>query len=224
MESNISDISQYFDENDQSKIIKSFTSHKQKLDGIVHKIREHSSDCVSQKSHSSHKSWTSFRLKRAQLKLEHLKSTQELERKRQELCAQQNEVQRQLDILCLENEIAQSEIDDGSSSGEYGTVDLFPNIVDSNQQKVKTYLDGLPSQPLRAEAKPLIEHADREKNRVRSPTPKSDGELQDMLRTFTNSVQENLSLPKPELLHFSGNPADYTKFIHNFDTNIESRV
>lgn len=228
LELNITDISQYFDEKEQSEITKSFSCHKQRLDGILHKIREHSSDCASQKSHSSsHKSRHSLHLERAQLKLEHLKSKQNLERKRQELCAQQNEVQRQLEILCLENEIAQSEMDDGSSSGEYGTVDYFPNNVESSQQKVKAYLDGLPSQPLRAEAKPFVGRNDTEyacRVKDRSPTPKSDGELQNIFRTFTNTIQENLSLPKPELLNFSGNPVDYTKFIHNFDTNIESRV
>ncbi|XP_060589840.1 uncharacterized protein LOC132744996 [Ruditapes philippinarum] len=36
--------------------------------------------------------------------------------------------------------------------------------------------------------------------------------------------QNVYGLPKPELIKFSGNPADYCKFISNFETNIEARV
>jgi hypothetical protein len=39
-----------------------------------------------------------------------------------------------------------------------------------------------------------------------------------------NNVSFQMSLPKPELLSFSGNPIDYNKFIHNFNTNICAKV
>ena len=44
------------------------------------------------------------------------------------------------------------------------------------------------------------------------------------LQTMASTIQESFNLPKPDILTFSGNPADYCKFIKNFETNIESRV
>ncbi|XP_053400462.1 uncharacterized protein LOC128557274 [Mercenaria mercenaria] len=37
-------------------------------------------------------------------------------------------------------------------------------------------------------------------------------------------LQEGFNLPKPELLAFNGSVIDYTKFIKNFETNVESKV
>ena len=45
-------------------------------------------------------------------------------------------------------------------------------------------------------------------------------------QTFSNwaCISEHLSLPKPDLLTFSGNAKDYFKFITNFETNLASKV
>jgi hypothetical protein len=39
-----------------------------------------------------------------------------------------------------------------------------------------------------------------------------------------NNVSFEMSVPKPELLSFSGNPMDYNKFIHSLNTNICAKV
>ncbi|CAG2222474.1 unnamed protein product [Mytilus edulis] len=41
---------------------------------------------------------------------------------------------------------------------------------------------------------------------------------------LASTLQEGFNLPKPELLTFDGKPINYTKFIKNFETNVESRV
>ncbi|XP_052229903.1 uncharacterized protein LOC127843992 [Dreissena polymorpha] len=41
---------------------------------------------------------------------------------------------------------------------------------------------------------------------------------------LASALHDGFSLPKPELFNFSGKPIDYSKFVENFDTNIESRV
>lgn len=46
------------------------------------------------------------------------------------------------------------------------------------------------------------------------------GDQQSMYQLVVNS----LSLPKPEILTFSGDPMDYIRFIHNFETNVSSRL
>ncbi|XP_055998880.1 uncharacterized protein LOC130047581 [Ostrea edulis] len=37
-------------------------------------------------------------------------------------------------------------------------------------------------------------------------------------------LQEGFNLPKPEILSFDGSPMNYTKFIKNFETNIENKI
>ncbi|CAC5413505.1 unnamed protein product [Mytilus coruscus] len=41
---------------------------------------------------------------------------------------------------------------------------------------------------------------------------------------LASTLEEGFNLPKPELLTFDGKPINYSKFIKNFETNVESRV
>ncbi|CAG2256055.1 unnamed protein product [Mytilus edulis] len=41
---------------------------------------------------------------------------------------------------------------------------------------------------------------------------------------LASTLHEGFNLPKPELLTFNGTPLDYSKFIRNFETNIEGRI
>ena len=54
-------------------------------------------------------------------------------------------------------------------------------------------------------------------------TPVSTEEVLLKIASTLQYVQRNSTLPKQELLTFSGNPLDYTKFIHNFETFIASQ-
>lgn len=41
---------------------------------------------------------------------------------------------------------------------------------------------------------------------------------------LASTLHEGFNLPKPELFTFSGKPTEYSKFVKNFETNIESKV
>lgn len=41
---------------------------------------------------------------------------------------------------------------------------------------------------------------------------------------LASTLQEGFNLPKPELLTSDGKPIDYSKFITNFETHVESRI
>ncbi|CAC5389636.1 unnamed protein product [Mytilus coruscus] len=41
---------------------------------------------------------------------------------------------------------------------------------------------------------------------------------------LASTLHEGFNLPKPELFTFNGTPFDYSKFIRNFETNIEGRI
>ncbi|KAH3882286.1 hypothetical protein DPMN_006220 [Dreissena polymorpha] len=166
---------------------------------------------------SSQKTASSTLRKRqlAELKLAQTKRRLEMERRRIELelqqKLQQTELQQQIEIQALEDRIARSEIcydSDSQLSGnsdDKGSNKVNPVLqVDTkSSQEVTDYITGL-----RADADPSDRQAD----------------VYRIFRDMTISVQESLNLPKPEILTFSGNPADYSKFIQNFETNIECRV
>ena len=59
---------------------------------------------------------------------------------------------------------------------------------------------------------------------VLQPTKSSSSDLNDGLKLMAATINEGFNLPKPNILSFSGNPADYCKFICSFETNIEQRV
>ena len=44
------------------------------------------------------------------------------------------------------------------------------------------------------------------------------------VKSLAETMHEGINLPKPEILHFNGNPRDYTKFMTCFDANIECQV
>ncbi|KAH3711811.1 hypothetical protein DPMN_071485 [Dreissena polymorpha] len=148
----------------------------------------------------------------AELKLAQTKRRLEIERRRTELGLQQKlqqtELQQQIEIQALEDRIARSEIcfDSDSqlsgNSGDKGSNKAIPVLqvdAQSSQEKVTDYIRGL-----RAEADP----SDRQADVYRG------------FRDMTISVQESLNLPKPEILTFSGNPADYSNFIRNFGCRV----
>lgn len=61
--------------------------------------------------------------------------------------------------------------------------------------------------------------------RVRiTETSQQTGDIESAFEKLASALQEGFTLPKPELLTFSGNSIDYCKFIKNFETNVESRV
>lgn len=55
-------------------------------------------------------------------------------------------------------------------------------------------------------------------------TSQQTGDIESAFEKLASALQEGFTLPKPELLTFSGNSIDYCKFIKNFETNVESRV
>ena len=54
---------------------------------------------------------------------------------------------------------------------------------------------------------------------------KSDGKVdQTDIAQLVQGMMLAINIPKPDLLSFSGDPADYSGFIKNFDVNISSKV
>lgn len=54
-----------------------------------------------------------------------------------------------------------------------------------------------------------------------SPVPPSQN---DPVQILASAIQEKLSLPKTDILTFSGNPLDYHKFVYNFDATVANSV
>ncbi len=81
-------------------------------------------------------------------------------------------------------------------------------LAQSTQQK------GLHSGPLLSStAIPQIEFA-------AEPAPSAN----ELLSTLVTAITERNEMPRPEIITFDGNPIDYFRFTHSFDTNISART
>lgn len=201
---------------EQLEINRSSEQLKERLDGLLSQTRPRSEveirsalsvhSCIS-KSSSKRKP------ELAQLKLAQAKRRQELEKRQQDLENQQADIRRQLELQSLENEIELSELDENSNLGSHSSVHssyVLPQDIEPAQERTKDYVRSLPNSV-----------SDNNKSFHMSA---NNVDLLNGFISMTDRVQESLNLPKPEILAFSGNPADYCKFISNFETNIDSRV
>lgn len=175
-------------------------------------IYEHGGSEITENTRSSSKK----RRQLAELKLVQTQKRHELQRKIQELNNQQAEMQRELELQSVQDQLARSEFDDdsdsGSSTSECVRAPVLPGNSISSEEKVQSYVDQLEQPGITANTGSYGQKT------------ACDAELYQGLKAMTVSVQESLNLPKPELFTFNGNSADYSKFVRNFETNIESRV
>jgi hypothetical protein len=181
-------------------------------DSMASSVSENGGSELTENSRSSSKR----RRQLAELKVDQTRKRHELQRKMQELNNQQAELQRELELLSVQDQLARSELDDendsGSSPSERVRKSVLPEKTLRSQEKVQEYVDQIAQTKLTTETEPLVQR------------PICDAQFFQGLKAMTVSVQESLNLPKPELFTFNRNPANYSQFICNFETNIESRI
>ena len=137
------------------------------------------------------------RKRKAVTRLQHLKQQQALERKRAEKERESEELQRELELQTARHEVELAIID----------------VEEEEAHNVDEPRKSLPLPDLSAPEDKVIDYI---RNCERDLNKTND-------KSCVNS-QDIYCLPKPELLKFNGNPADYCKFISNFETNVEARV
>ncbi|XP_045214465.2 uncharacterized protein LOC123564751 [Mercenaria mercenaria] len=224
-EKELSDID-VFDQEQQTQLQRSCRQSLQELDLILEQVSQRigaiDETLSLTRSQSRHSAAPSERKRqRAELKLAHIRRRQDLERRQQDLEFQQAEIRREMEKIAVENDLARIEIEDDSGSSSSNSVAsnnvILPEMRQSAREKTEAYVRSIP------DVTPTL--GQPELNVVAASNPKpSDNDLFNGFMAMTSSVQESLNLPKPELLTFSGNPADYCKFIKNFETNIEMRL
>ncbi|XP_045209072.2 uncharacterized protein LOC123560989 [Mercenaria mercenaria] len=144
---------------------------------------------------SSHNSAAS-RKRKAELRLRQIQEKQELERKSEEL-------RRELELQTARHEVERPDIEDEESDNDEGMDYLSLPDGSSPDNKVGDYVN---------------------KCSKDVPFQGNSDKLCDNVPPVQFGVQDFHGLPKPELIKFNGNPADYCKFLSNFETNIETRV
>jgi len=211
----VSDLSAY-SEIDQADVRASHTRLKNEFAALQPRLQEivdMEGSIPAPTSKASSRS--SKRRQLAEQKLQQLRRLQDLER-------QQQELQRNVELQIAQDEVDNAALEDSDSGSSQTGSDGRPGDtglpVTSLQDKVADYVrsisvNDVKQSQLNPEAVPFSLDGSRPNLDVLAG-----------FKQFTDSVQETLHLPKPELLTFSGNPSDYCKFISNFETNLESRV
>lgn len=149
------------------------------------------------RSGSSVSSYTSTvsHKRKAEMRLRQLQEKQELERRTEEL-------RMVRELQAARHEVERAELEDEEPNDD-SSEDSLPLPDTSPENKVRDYINKC------GKDLPLNEKTDRVCDNV--PSNKMN-------------IQDLYGLPKPELIKFSGNPADYCKFLSNFETSIEARV
>ncbi|KAH3807635.1 hypothetical protein DPMN_135982 [Dreissena polymorpha] len=137
-------------------------------------------------SETSRRSDIQLRVSLAEHKLSILKQRQEIEK-------QQRDLEMQLKRLELEAEAEEARLELSVLSGSEGRNQLDRDSVRSESRRVP-------------EQAPLEVPTDRH---LLQPTKSSNSDLNEGLKLMAATINEGFNLPKPNILSFSGNPADY---------------
>ena len=203
---------------DQATITDVYTHASANTESLFERADDWLKQCASVKSSKagSHASSKSSTIKRqlAEQKIDQVKRRQQLERRQRDLNAQQAAVRDELELEALNNQLQNSETEDSDSSDTSSLTSDSYNSVDN----------GLPKSQINANEK--VRRYVKTMNPEAQPYEQTshDTDLLSEIKNMSARVQEGISLPKPELLTFNGNPADYCKFIRNFEVNIEYTV
>ena len=176
---------------------------------------------------------------RAKLQLKQLSAKHELEQA-------QIELTRKQEALRLRNELEEAELEElvfseevtDSKQCQSRTGIAGPGVPAATTPIVSSNIDhSLAGQGIPMATHPTTEtvidnesaphHAFPTATNNSELTSTSHSNMPDVNNTFellVRTMQQGFHLPKPELLTFDGNPMDYCKFIHNFNSNITEKV
>ena len=169
-------------------------------------------------------------LEEAKLRMQTLKDKQEIERQLELAEQSKTELSRKLKFLEAEAKLKQAEIDyvlDQIPEDEEIRHDPEEDAlqVDSAQNQPIPVDTEIPKRDLCATAREFQQH-------TQSPTGVTLPEQQerpaqpqlDVWNTIAQAIKEGPSLPKIELMRYSGDPLEYVEFMTNFKDNIEAQV
>ncbi|CAG2201460.1 unnamed protein product [Mytilus edulis] len=182
-------------------------------------------------SSSSSSSKAKLRTARAnRLKVEHkLKKTEEklkLEREKRELEIKEQllEKRSELEEAKLEEQMWQEAYDkdnDIINTNQNKGIDA-DRAVSSRRNKILIN-DDIDIQEV-SETKATKTDSDEKCEFTAGSSKSNISSIDSAFQRLASTLQEGFNLPKPELLTFDGKPINYTKFIKNFETNVENRV
>jgi len=118
-------------------------------------------------------------------------------REKQEAERRSEEARRERELQTARHEMELAEVEEEEANN--GRRDLSLPDASATDDRVRDYVKDLPFN-------------------------ENGGKYCDNVTPSRISVQDIHGLPKPELIKFNGNPADYCKFLSNFESNIEARV
>lgn len=179
------------------------------------------SECGSSLSRASSRDGTSSLSKRkeakAKQKLARLKAEQL--QKKQELAQEKLRIEQKMEQMEADNEMEQAE----------QQLQFWVNEVRNEEELIDDPPLKDPSEQnltIASEASNVVSFPQQEVPSSPSNVPdKRDGTVdQTDLAQLVKAMTLAINTPKPELLSFSGDPADYSGFINNFDVNIASKV
>ena len=186
-----------------------------------------SATCTSRTSVSSQDRLRNARAKRliAELKLEKLSKRQELERAQRELELKQQLFEQQcvVDEAALEESVWQQAVNEDTDTTTKSTIIPVPLQSSTRETVYRPEATVI----IEAKVRPEVSQIDAQDNLSTDSTRAETNDVSSRDAAFqqlANTLQEGFNLPKPELLTFNGTPADYCKFISNFETNIGTRV
>lgn len=166
----------------------------------------------------------------AEHKLRKLKERQELERARKDLEMKQELFEQSAEVE--EAMIVESVLQEALNEETTSTLTPESVVTDSvvhgklaRQFEDQTPGDGNQDVRVMEDFNMHATSIPERTERVRiTETSQQTGDIESAFEKLASALQEGFTLPKPELLTFSGNSIDYCKFIKNFETNVESRV
>ena len=165
----------------------------------------------------------------AEHKLKQLAKKHELQRAQKELELQQQlfEQQCELEEASLEESVWQHAVsEDANEFACHGEVHGNPVTQDA-RSSVRGRLRAVSDEMTSASPEPTPTSPVRLESPMKNDKGKSDVSVTSIDTAFqrlATTLQEGFNLPKPELLTFNGTPIDYSKFIRNFEANIENSV
>ena len=165
----------------------------------------------------------------AEHKLKQLAKKHEIQRAQKELELQQQlfEQQCELEEASLEESVWQHAVsEDANEFACQGEVHGNPVTQDA-RSSVRGRLRAVSDEMTSASPEPTPTSPVRLESPMKNDKGKSDVSVTSIDTAFqrlATTLQEGFNLPKPELLTFNGTPIDYSKFIRNFEANIENSV
>ncbi|XP_028415652.1 uncharacterized protein LOC114539013 [Dendronephthya gigantea] len=161
-------------------------------------------------------------IEEVKLKMEAMKKKHELERQLEVTEQAKVELNRKLNLLAAETELKQAEMDFviDQVPEEEGMDGMNAYLQDHQMKKNVTRSEVLPQD----ENNPAQENPVALDPSTKEFIPRPQPQEIEAWNSIAQAIREGPSLPKIELLKFSGDPLEYAEFTSNFKDNIEAQV